>query len=120
MFNKARWTRYASGGTGYEVSSRGDRRFSALYARLTDGNTIEKSWQNAKGSGKGRPAVHADFDYWAVYLGLWERWAEENPALMKELQIIIQSGKTLTDCFASTANNQARALAAILNTMEQI
>jgi hypothetical protein len=32
----------------YEVSSRGDKRFSALYAKLSDGRTIEQAYQQAK------------------------------------------------------------------------
>ena len=38
---------------GYEVSSAGDKRFSAFYAKLKDGRSIEKAYQEAKGSGKG-------------------------------------------------------------------
>ena len=30
---------------GYEVSSKGDKRFSALYARMLDGRTIEEHYQ---------------------------------------------------------------------------
>ena len=46
---------------GYEVSTRGDKRFSAFVARLPDGRTIETAWANAKGypnwrAAKGRPA----------------------------------------------------------------
>jgi hypothetical protein len=98
---------------GYEVSSRGDRRFSAFNARLKSGVTIERAYQRAKGSGKGKPAVHRNFDYWGVYLGLWQQWAKENPKL---IQILAEAsrGKVLTDRFASTDNNQARALAVIL------
>ena len=37
-----------------EVSSAGDKRFSAFYAKLKDGRSIEKAYQEAKGSGKGQ------------------------------------------------------------------
>jgi hypothetical protein len=105
------WSRYSK--NGYEVSSRGDKRFSAFYARLNSGITIEKAYQQAKGSGKGKPAVHPEFDYWGTYLGLWKQWAQENPHLIKELRTL-SKGKVLTDRFATTQNNQARALAWIL------
>ncbi len=97
----------------YEVSSAGDKRFSAMTARLSDGKTIEDAYQALKGSGKGQPAVDPNFDYYGTYKGLWSRWAKENPGLMEELASKAK-GKTLTDKFANTENNQARALAEIL------
>jgi hypothetical protein len=106
------WARHAK--HSYEVSSRGDRRFSAFYAKLPDGNTIEKAYQSAKGTGKGKPALDPNFNYWDEYLSLWTIWADNNPNLLKELAIIAK-GKVITDQFASTNNNQARALAHLLN-----
>jgi hypothetical protein len=38
-----KWARHYTG--GYECSSSGDRRFSALSARLRDGRTIEEAYQ---------------------------------------------------------------------------
>ena len=112
MKSKWQWKRYSA--LGYEVSSAGDRRFSAFYARLPNGRSIEETYQTAKGSGKGRPAVDPNFDYWGTYLSLWEAWAEANPTLLREL-IKAAKHKILTDRFAKTENNQARALAYILN-----
>ena len=109
--NNKKWARHSP--HGYEVSSRGDRRFSAFYARLKNGLTVEQAWQRAKGSAKGKPAVHANFDYWKVYLGLWRLWAHQNPSMISELRRL-SAGRVLTDRFASTQNNQARALAIIL------
>ena len=108
------WRRYAKPGEGYEVSSRGDKRFSAFYARLSSSLTIEQAYQTAKGSGKGRPSIHENFDYWGTYLSLWKQWASENPDLIAELRVLTLN-KILTDQFANTQNNQARALAEILN-----
>ncbi len=104
---------------GYEVSSLGDKRFSALTARLKSGKTIEEAWAAAKGypsirAAKGKPAKSRNFDYWGVYLGLWEKWAAENPRGIEELERVSR-GKVLTDQFAKTDNNQARALATIIN-----
>lgn len=111
---------------GYECSSAGDWRFSALYAVLDDGYTIESSYQLLiKGYwivgddwrfGKSKPPlvrISRD-DLWQAYLNLWRLWASQNPELMAELRVKAISG-VLTDCFASTEISQARALAHILN-----
>ena len=66
------------------------------------------------GSGKGKPSIHPNFNYWETYLGLWRQWAKENPNMIKELSELAE-GKVLTDQFANTENNQARALSVILN-----
>ena len=132
------WARTSS--NGYEVSTRGDRRFSALVATFkpgtiidgvdVGGKTIEHVYQNViKKSGKGKaPAKDSklyneslktneereDFSYQKGYLPLWKEWAKQNPELMAELKEKSQ-GKVLTDQFANTRVSQARALAEILN-----
>ena len=116
MSKQWQWARCHS--HGYEVSSRGDKRFSAFYARLKDGRTIEQAYQQAKGTGKGRPAKDPNFRYWEEYLGLWKRWASENPHMIEHLRVVA-AGRVLTDQFASTPNNQARALAWILSGGEE-
>lgn len=110
------WARFSN--NGYEVSSHGDRRFSALFARLADGRTIEEAYQlDVKGyrsvsnnwrTGKGKPSLR-DVDLWTEYLALWLNWADENPDLIEELKIAA-AGKVLTDKFASSSISQARAL----------
>lgn len=162
------WARTAQ--NGYEVSSRGDNRFSALYARFNEGTiidvvdvggmTIEDVYQYViKKSGKGKaPAMDSilnldpvhrredseflhtlpddlssaiindftgkkpatkeqleDYYYYRGYLPLWQEWAKQNPELIEELRVK-SAGKTLTDQFANTRVNQARALADILNS----
>lgn len=109
---------------GYEVSSHGDRRFSALFARLADGRTIEEAYQlDVKGYrsmsphwrfGKGKPPLDKSVDLFAEYLKLWQLWATENPALVADLAVRAD-GMVLTDKFASSPISQARALAVILN-----
>jgi len=106
------WSRYSD--NGYEVSTHGDKEYSALNAKLKDGRTIEEAYQQAKGSKKGEKATDPNFDYWGTYLGLWRQWAKENPAKIEALRVKA-AGKTLTDKFAKTDNSQARALATILN-----
>lgn len=131
------WARVARG--GYEVSSAGDSRFSAMNAtfaqgtRLGDvdisGRTIEDVYQNVvKRSGKGLPPAsdsilynpelrsdeeRQDYSYENGYLPLWSIWADQNRALVAELERVSR-GRTLTDRFASTAVSQARALSEII------
>lgn len=112
----------------YEVSSKGDKRFSALYATLRDGRTIEEAYQlDVKGYrvhgsdwriGKGQPALREGVDLWTEYKALWETWAQENPAPMTTLAEKAK-GKCLTDMFASSPISQARALAEIINARHE-
>lgn len=122
MTTLPRWARISD--DGYEVSTKGDARFSALNARLKDGRTIEEAYQldvkgfRARGltwrQAKGRmPATISREELWHDYLALWWQWARENPALIEELRERAR-GKTLTDCFAWSEISQARALAEIL------
>ena len=134
-----KWARFAQG--RYEVSTQGDKRFSALIATFKKGTiiegvdvggmTIERVYQQIiKKSGKGKapaqdsklynPALKTkqeqeDFSYTEGYLPLWKIWAEQNPKLIVELSKLSE-GKVLTDKFASTRVSQARALADILNS----
>lgn len=129
----------------YEVSTAGDKRFSALNAIFAEGTiidgvdvsgkTIEYVYQNViKKSGKGKaPAKNSilnldgknltkeeleDFSYHKGYLPLWQEWAKQNPALISELKAK-SAGKTLTDKFARTKVSQARALTDILNNFNE-
>lgn len=110
---------------GYELSTRGDQRFSALVAKMPDGRTIEAHYQcdvkkyDPGGTnwrlGKGKPPLDPACDLWTAYLGLWQCWAAHHPDLIEDLRTKA-AGKVLTDCFASSPISQARALAHILNT----
>ncbi len=132
------WARTAE--NSYEVSSRGDKRFSAFKATFKEGTiidgidvggrTIEDVYQTIiKKSGKGQaPSKESrlyneslktreereDFSYTEGYLPLWQEWVRQNPELIEELREKSR-GKVLTDQFASTRVSQARALAQILN-----
>ena len=116
------WARAAE--NGYEVSTAGDKRFSALNARLKDGRTIEEAYQlDVKGFrkysndwriGKGKKPLDRSINRYAEYKKLWQQWAAENPGYISELRKRSE-GKVLTDKFASTDVSQARALAEILN-----
>ena len=118
--------RFAKKDEGYELSSHGDRRFSALFCRLKDGRTIEQAYQlDVKGYriegddwrlGKGKPPINGKSpdQLWDDYLTLWRQWTQENPATLEDLRTKAD-GKILTDKFASSPVSQARALALILN-----
>jgi len=131
------WARRAD--KNYEVSSKGDTRFSAFNAKLkpktsiltqrghvltNKESSIEELYQvGIKGydtirEGKGKPPKYniSREDSWKYYKGLWKAWADQNPELMKELSERAY-GRTLTDTFANTEINQARALSEILNEM---
>ncbi len=113
---------------GYEVSSAGDKRFSAFNARMPDGRSIEQWYQcDIKGyevggrnwrlgKGKAPRFAYPDDQLYELYLNLWRIWVIHNPGLAKFLQEKAEeNGFLLTDCFANTPINQARALAQILN-----
>ena len=124
------WSRYSN--NGYEISSVGDRKYSARYAKLKDGRTIEDAYQlDVKGyrklgydwlqakrdHGKNAPNFLTKEQLWSSYLALWKQWAKENPILIQELYQKTKN-KVLTDKFASSQVNQARALAVILTEYE--
>lgn len=129
----------------YEVSTAGDKRFSALNATFSEGTklsdvikiknsedvdisgkTIEFVYQALiKHSNKGEvPAKDSilynkneEYSYRYAYLPLWQLWAKQNPALIEELKEL-SKGKRLNDKYAKTIVNQARALTKILNKKE--
>ena len=106
-----------------EVSSQGDKRFSALFAKLSDGRTLECAYQlDVKGYriegddwrlGKGKPPLR-DVNLWVEYRKLWDQWVDENPQAFADLARLAE-GRILTDKFASSPISQARALAEILS-----
>ena len=108
---------------GYRVSSLGDKRFSALYAVLKNGFTIEQIYQTKiKGypsvkEGKGKPPIDKTYTQCEQeYKALWKIYLDENPDLLNQLEMKArENGNCLEDRFASSAINQARILSQILN-----
>lgn len=109
---------------GYPVNSKGDKRFSPLYARL-GGRTLEAIYQcDIKGwepgcndwlKYKGRPPKDKDTDTWGKYLDMYRHWADNNKELMNELRThCADNDYELCDYFATTPTNQAHALCIIL------
>ena len=117
---------------GYEVSSKGDKRFSAFSAKIKrfDNLTIEVLYQ-CTDLGKGNDPIGLDWrkgkgfppanrkspeELYKGYKQLWTFWMAENIDLVFELaERAADAGYVLTDCFASTPVNQARALSELLN-----
>lgn len=123
MSGKVTWTRH---GKGYEVSTKGDMKFSAFFAKLEDGRSIEQHYQCCvKGYdpggtnwklGKGKPPKDPTVNLWKEYVSLWRRWIALNPELFEELyKTVSLCGNVLKDRFATTEVNQARALAFLIN-----
>lgn len=111
------------------MSTKGDRRFSAFNAYLDDGFSIEDHYQlTVKGrgvlgrdtwrEGKGKPPLgkFTGDELYLAYRRLWEAWAQTHPTLMMELRerALAHQG-VLSDRFASSPVNQARALSDLLN-----
>ncbi len=115
-----KWSRYG----GYDCSTKGDKRFSAFNAILPDGSSIEffyqtkiKGYRSIK-DGKGKLGLDPNVDLWKEYLNLWRIWAKNNIPLMRELYFLAKDKNyILSDRFATTPNNQAHALAEILNEL---
>jgi len=114
---------------GYEISTRGDSRFSALNAIMSDNRTVEMWYQcDIKGYqpggknwrlGKGKPPKYLwDEDkLYEMYLSVWRLCALQNIHAFEELKNTLRTADklVLTDMFAHTPINQARAISQILN-----
>jgi hypothetical protein len=123
---------YWSRTCGYECSSQGDRRFSAFYAMMPDGRTIEQHYQcDVKGYdpggtnwklGKGKPGLTL-VNLWEGYLKLWGIWAATHQEDLKDLSARAAQEPhcgCLSDQFAKTPINQAHALSVILNELHNV
>lgn len=116
------WQHTDSFSNGYEVSTKGDRRFSALVAKV-NGKTIEYRYQvEIKGypsikEGKGKPPLNCTpTEAWLAYKELWNQYL--TPELEADLRDKA-AGCMLTDIFANGPVSQARALAELLNEREE-
>lgn len=119
---------------GYEVSTAGDSRFSALVALMPDGRSIEMHYQcDIKGYapggtnwrlGKGKPPLDRSVPLYQKYYELWLEWSliPKNLPLLQELleRAALQSALdglstiSLCDRFATSEVNQARALVDVI------
>jgi len=87
-----------------ECSSKGDKRFSAFYAKI-DGMSIEEHYQRSKiledGStgnswryAKGKKAINQG-DCSAYYSKLWDLYIQQNPELLE----VLRAASGLSDMF---------------------
>ncbi len=92
-----------------ECSSRGDKRFSAFYARV-NGKSIESQYQSFKifpngktglswKESKGKKAINQT-DAARLYSKLWDQYIAEHP----ELLIILKSATGLSDMFGQVGH----------------
>ena len=112
-----------------ELSSAGDKRFSALYARLKkfDNMTIEYIYQvHIKGydsikEGKDKPGLLMDYESQRKeYIKLWWAYLEENPTYLQYLCEKRKQGYVFHDKFArKNSVNQAEALTALVDAFNQ-
>lgn len=122
--NKNTYTWSRKSDNSYEVTTKGDKRFSAFNATLKSHNnrSIEDIYQtdikgySTREEGKGKPPLNnmSQEESWNKYKALWVEWANENPDLIQELGNNAY-GRVLTDMFSTTEINQAHALSDILN-----
>lgn len=94
-----------------ECSSRGDRRFSAFYARIKarENVSIEKLYQESKifSDGKGRFWMDAKGMYPTnmeevkkLYSQLWDEYIQENPELLS----VLKEASGLSDIFGQAGH----------------
>lgn len=72
------------------------------------------NWRLAKG--KQPPCLKSRQQLWLEYYGFWCQWAELHPVWMMELRYHATVHGKLSDRFASSEINQARALSQWLNS----
>lgn len=118
---------------GYEISSKGDRRFSAFSAKIKcfDNLTVEVLYQCTDEFGKGNDPIGLDWrkgkgfapvngktheQLYEGYKTLWTFWMAENMDLVFELaEQAANANYVISDCFANSPVNQARAWSELLN-----
>ena len=122
------WSRRVKRGEPYyECSSKGDKRFSAIFAKIDDKSIEEiyqldikgyrgevKHWKDAKGK---EPKNITYEEAYNQYLKLWIKYFNNNPKLYFKIREKAKN-KTITDMFGITPINQARAICDILNHPE--
>jgi hypothetical protein len=112
-----------------ECSSKGDKRFSAFYAKLQShgGKSIEDIYQASKifedgvtnltwREAKGKKAIN-QVQLVSIYLKLWEEYFKENPHLLEA----IRPYNGFSDIFGQPNHNcQAEAIYYIWQNLTQV
>lgn len=100
---------------GYEVSTKGDKRYSSLYATLEDGSTIETSYRNSNIDHTDKSASHD------LYKSLWTEYFCLNPQLLDELlKLAKEHDYCLTDSVTKSIVNHADIIAEIMNDINNV
>lgn len=130
------WARKGEYGISLEVSSKGERNYSALNALMEDGRTLEMhyqcdpypvgkgydpggtNWRLGKGNHPKDPNMTRE-RLWDAYLNLWRKHFKLYPNKLIELKMTMDhlGYRILTDMFAMTPINQAHAISTLLNEM---
>lgn len=128
--NFVRWARYDN--KGYEISSKGDKFFSAFFCRLPNGDSIEEAYQlDIKGYrkfgnhwklGKGKPPLDETMTpqrLYKRYKGLWILHYLHHKNKVKHLDNVLRGQRIsdLTDMFATSEINQAKVHAELINEL---
>jgi predicted nucleic acid-binding protein len=92
--------------------NKGERYYKASNGKTYDLLDSKVSWMVGKGQAPLNKMTQEESD--KAYANLWRQFAVENPDLIKQL-IKEASGRILTDAFATTQINQAKALSEVLN-----
>ena len=123
---KYTWARYG----GYDVTTKGDRRFSPFYCCNAAGIKIEEYYQlDVKGyrgevenfmDAHGLPCKRnlTREEQYQLFKAAYKEWADAHPDLMRELAVkAAGTNYVISDMTAKDPNLcQARALAELLNT----
>ena len=118
--SKYTWSRFG----GYECSSKGDKRYSAFYACLNDGLSIEhhfqyfiKGYPSIEGGKRNPPLREMPMEEtYYLYKELWRKYLDSKPWLWTELKVNVEKcNYIVSDMFGTSEINQARALCDLLN-----
>lgn len=128
--HKNTWSRHPrKGKTNYELSSKGDKRYSPLFAKLPDGRTIEEAYQlDIKGyrhlyddwklvKGKQPLSGLTEEQLYDQFKLLLKEFLTSNGELFHDLINISKKYENFTDMFASGYVSQARAYCEIINEL---
>jgi len=119
------WKRVVKRGEPYfECSSRGNKHYSALYAKI-DNKSIEEIYQlDIKGyrgkvdhwtKAKGKPTLNDNEDtLYEEYIKLWQTYFKKHDDLYMNI-LEKAKGKIITDMFGVRPINQARAICDLCN-----
>ena len=99
--------------SGYDVSSKGDRRFSPEFNRTASGQSIQWHLENEILVKHGK---NFSDEAYAAYYNIWRRWAERNYAKMAMLaDLASRNDNTIRDSVTTGQMTHARVLAQLLN-----